>query len=157
MNRPSPTITATTVDTSTSSASSARGEPEIPLLDGFLSFLRTGDDDARVFAETCFADFNFPAWRLQADGLQALLDVRRRGGAAWQVHLGASRTTLDGFVAEVDYLAQESGGPTIYRTISLAVVTGDQISHLIHYCTGAWDEAAVRRHAEAGVMIRPDR
>ncbi len=139
------------------SISSAGTRRNIRVLEGYLAFLRTGDDDVRVFAQDSVADFNFPAWRVQAGGAPAILRIRRQAGQTWAVHLGAYRTTPDGFVAEVDYLVEEAGGPTRYRTLSLAVVTDDRISHLVHYCTGPWDEATVRRHAEAGVMLPGDR
>src|SRR5690242_17439048 len=47
-----------------------------------VHFLETGTPPERLFADDVFCDFTLPHWRLQAQGSEALVALRRRGHPA---------------------------------------------------------------------------
>jgi hypothetical protein len=57
---------------------------------------------------------------------------------------------------ETDYETVEGGARIYYRSISMVTVHDGQISKVIHYCTGPWDEATRARQAREAPMLRPD-
>ena len=45
----------------------------------FIRFLETGEAGASLFSPDVFCDFTPPQWRLQAEGVEAVVALRRRG------------------------------------------------------------------------------
>ncbi len=48
------------------------------LADTFVAFLETGETPERLFAPDVFCDFTMPRWRLQAEGVEAVVALRPR-------------------------------------------------------------------------------
>ena len=126
------------------------------LPDTFVTFLETGEAPARLFAPDVFCDFTMPRWRLQAEGVGAVVALRRHG------HPGPGRVprhrfdpTPTGFVLEVEEAWDADGEHWYCRELFRADVSDDGITRLSVYCTGDWDAARVAEHAAAVTLIRP--
>lgn len=102
-----------------------------------------------------FCDLTVPLWRLQAQGSEASVALRRNGHP-WPGRVPRSRLDLTGtgFVIEVEE-EWENDGQTFYcREMMRADVSADGISQISVYCTGDWDAAQVARHAREVTLIR---
>lgn len=126
------------------------------LADKFVTFLETGTPPDGLFTPDVFCDFTVPQWRLQAQGIEDCVRLRKAG------HPGPSRvprTRLDatdtGFVIEVEEEWEEGGDSWYCRELMRADVSDGAISHLAVYCTGDWDSALVARHRETVTLLRP--
>jgi hypothetical protein len=122
----------------------------------FVTFLETGEAPAGLFAPDVFCDLTLPTWRLQAQGAEDSVALRRAGhpcpGRVPQSRLDLTGT---GFVIEVEE-EWEDGGQTWYcRELMRADVSADGITQLSVYCTGDWDAAQVARHGREVTLIRP--
>ena len=120
-----------------------------------VRFLETNTPPEGLFADDLFTDFTMPLWRLQAQGRDAGVQLRRDG------HPGGGRvprTRLDetstGFLLEVEEEWEDRGQTWYCRELLRCDVTDGTVSQISVYCTGDWDEAAVARHAEAVHLIR---
>jgi hypothetical protein len=78
--------------------------------DAFVTFLETGEAPELLFAPDAFCDFTMPRWRLQAEGVEAVVALRRHG------HPGPGcvpRSRFDptptGFVLEVEEVWDADG------------------------------------------------
>ena len=106
------------------------------LADTFVTFLETGQAPERLFAPDVFCDFTMPRWRLQAEGVEAVVALRRHGHPApGRVPRSRFDPTPTGFVLEVEEVWDADG------------------EHW--YCRGDWDTARVAEHAAAVTMTRP--
>ncbi len=47
----------------------------------FVTFLETGNPPDGLFTDDVFCDFTMPLWRLQAQGVDATVRVRKQGHA----------------------------------------------------------------------------
>ena len=120
-----------------------------------ITFMETGTVPDGLFTPDVFCDFTMPQWRLQAQGIEDVVGLRKAG------HPGPSRVprsrfdvTATGFVIEVEE-RWDSGGESWYcRELLRADICDGAISHLSVYCTGDWDREQVRRHAETVQLIR---
>src|SRR5690348_5208796 len=113
----------------------------------FVTFLETGEPPAGLFAPDVFCDLTVPLWRLQVQGIEASVALRRRGHP-WPGRVPRSRLDLTqtGFVIEVEE-EWENDGQTFYcREMFRADVSPDGITQVSVYCTGDWDAAQVARH-----------
>ena len=128
---------------------------DLALLPEFIRFLETGEVTRDAFAEDVFFDMNVPSWRYQIQGHQAANGLFHSDQPA-RVHVGTVIPTADGFVVETDYDTIEDGASIYHRSVSLISVRDGQISSVIHYCTGPWDEATRARQAREAPMLRPD-
>lgn len=126
------------------------------LTDKMIVFLETGTPPDGLFRPDAFMDISMPTWRIQADDLEGLVQVRKAG------HPGPSTVTRwrsdptdKGFVFEFEE-RWNSGGQDWYarEMLRLDVVDG-AVAELTVYCTGDWDEARQREHAAAVALIRP--
>ena len=122
----------------------------------FVTFLETGTAPEGLFTPDAFCDFTMPQWRLQAQGLDDVLQLRLAG------HPGPSRvprTRLDatetGFVIEVEEEWEQDGEQWYCRELMRADVSDGSISQLSVYCTGDWDRAQIARHRQTVTLIRP--
>ena len=125
------------------------------LADQLIMFMETGTVPDGLFTPDVFCDFTMPQWRLQAQGIEDVVGLRKAG------HPGPSRVprsrfdaTATGFVVEVEE-QWDSGGESWYcRELLRADICDGAISQLSVYCTGDWDREQVRRHAETVRLIR---
>ena len=128
---------------------------DVALLPEFIRFLETGEVAPRAFSSDVFFHMNVPSWRYQIQGHEAVARLFHSEEPA-RVRVGRVIPTATGFVAESDYDTIEGGAAIYYRSVSLVTVQDGQISNVIHYCTGPWDEATRARQAREAPMLRPD-
>ena len=122
----------------------------------FVTFLEQGTPPADLFAEDVFCDFTMPLWRLQAHGLDAVVELRRRSHP-WPGEVARSRcdVTPTGFVIELEERWDGDGQRWYCREMARADLAGGLISELSVYCTGDWDDALQTRHAAEVALLRP--
>lgn len=109
-----------------------------------------------MFAPDVFADVTVPLWRLQADNLADALQIRAQGHPCpGSVHVERVEPTERGFTIEFEERWTDSGQQWYCREMIRADVVGATIVDFSVYCTGDWDEAQQRAHAEAVTLIRP--
>ena len=86
-------------------------EQEVTTLAGrFIVFLETGTVPDGLFAPNVFCDFTLPKWRLQSEGIDGLVGLRKAG------HPGPGRVprwrcdaTATGFVLEFEERWEQDG------------------------------------------------
>jgi hypothetical protein len=122
---------------------------------GLIEFLETGTAPAGLFTADAFCDFTMPQWRLQAQGIDDVVGMRRHGHPEpGRVPRSRFDATATGFVLEVEE-QWESGGESWYcRELFRADLSDHGISQLSVYCTGDWDSELVARHAKAVRLLR---
>ena len=122
----------------------------------FVTFLETGEPPAGLLAPDVFCDLTSPLWRLQAQGAEASVALRRRGHP-WPGRVPRSRLDLTetGFLIEVEEEWENEGQTWYCRELIRADVSPDGITQVSVYCTGDWDAAQVARHAREVTLIRP--
>jgi len=113
-----------------------------------IAFLETGTPPEGLFTPDVFIDFTMPQWRLQAQGVEDAVGLRKRG------HPGPGRVprsrfdaTATGFVLEVEEQWDADGESWYCRELFRADVSAGGICQLSVYCTGDWDRELVARHA----------
>lgn len=126
------------------------------LADKVVQFLETNDAPEGLFAEDAFLDLTLPRWRVQEQGRDGLVAVRRESHPA----LGSTRPvrfdlTARGFVLEIEERWHENDDEWYCRELLRCDVEDGTISELSVYCTGDWDRARVAEHAAAVTLIRP--
>jgi hypothetical protein len=122
----------------------------------FVEFLETGAPPRGLFAEGVFADFTMPLWRLQAEGVAAVVALRRRGHPGpGQVPRWRCDPTPTGFVVEFEERWQEGGHEWTSRELARADVGEGGITFLSIYCTGDWDEGQRALHQREVKLLRP--
>jgi hypothetical protein len=121
-----------------------------------VEFLETGTPQAALFAANVFCDFTSPRWREQAQGVAAVVALRKRG------HPGPGRVprwrcdaTSAGFVLEVEEEWRERGEDWYCRELLRADVERGQVTALSVYCTGDWDAPRRAEHARTVKLLRP--
>lgn len=120
-----------------------------------VEYLETGEAPDGLFTPDVFADVSLPHWRVQADDVEGLLAIRRRGHP-WpgQVRVQWVEPTDHGFTLEFEERWDHGGQQWYAREIIRAGVVESSIVEFIVYCTGDWDEARQREHAAAVHLIR---
>jgi hypothetical protein len=126
------------------------------LADSFIAFLESGEPAPGLFAPEVFCDFTMPRWRLQAEGAETVVALRRQGHPApGRVPRHRFDPTPTGFVLVVEE-EWDSGGEHWYcRELFRADASEAGITALSAYCTGDWDSARVAEHAAAVTLSRP--
>ena len=121
-----------------------------------IAFLESGTPAGGLFATDAFCDFTMPQWRLQAEGIEDMVALRKAG------HPGPGRVprsrfdaTETGFVLEVEEEWDQDGEAWYCRELFRADVADGGVTQLSVYCTGDWDRAQVTMHAEAVRLLRP--
>ena len=123
-----------------------------------IRFLETGAPPPGLFTSTVFCDFTSPRWRLQAEGIRELVELRRAG------HPGHGRVTRSrcdptptGFVLEFEEEWSHAGESWYARELVRADVTPEhgEITELCVYCTGDWDRSRRAQHAREVRLLRP--
>ena len=121
-----------------------------------IQFLETGDAPGSLFANEAFCDFTMPLWRLQAQGSQEIVALRRAGHPSpGRVPRCRLDDTSTGFVLEVEEEWDQDGDTWYCRELFRADVADGAISQLSVYCTGDWDGEQLARHAQVVTLLRP--
>jgi hypothetical protein len=125
------------------------------LLDTALRWLETGVRPDGLFADDVFVDFTLPHWRIQAVGTEGAFGIREQGHPApGRVRVEAVDATSRGFLLQIEERWEAEGQQWYCRELIHCIVDRDRISELSVYCTGDWDEAVQRRHAEQVRLVR---
>ena len=122
----------------------------------FIVFLESGVAPDGLFAPGLFADVTLPHWRVQADSAQGLLAIRKEGHPfPGRVRVERVEQTAHGFTIEFEERWNDQGQQWYAREMGRADLEGGKITELTIYCTGDWDEARQREHANTVKMLRP--
>jgi hypothetical protein len=121
-----------------------------------IAFLETGEPAEDLFAADVFFDVTVPHWRLQAQGRDEAVALRRRQHPApGRVVRSRLDETGCGFVLEFEERWRERGRNWYAREIARADVGEDGITDLSVYCTGDWDDAREQEHRRTVHLLRP--
>jgi hypothetical protein len=121
-----------------------------------IRFLETGTVPDGLFAADVFADLSLPHWRVQAATAADVIALRTEGHPfLGELQVQRVEYTARGFVIEFTERWDSQGQRWYCREMILADVQGASITELSIYCTGDWDEAKQREHADAVRLIRP--
>ncbi|HLZ72715.1 MAG TPA: hypothetical protein VKV26_22655 [Dehalococcoidia bacterium] len=121
-----------------------------------IQFLETGDPPEDLFAPDVFCDFTSPSWRLQAQGRDAVVRLRRSGHpSSGRVPRHRVDPTPAGFVLEVEEQWRDRGQDWYCRELFRADIQDGCITELSVYCTGDWDAAQRARHRREVKLLRP--
>lgn len=121
-----------------------------------VEFLETGTPPAGLFASDAFVDFTLPRWRLQAQGADEAVALRRSSHPVpGRVSRWRCDPTPTGFVLELEEEWQEGGEQWYCRELFRADCAGTAISQLSVYCTGDWDTRRRAEHAREVRLLRP--
>lgn len=125
-------------------------------LANLIRWLETGTAPAELFAPNAFADVSLPHWRIQAGTGEQIRSVRASSHPfPGQVRVERIEQTEHGFTVEFEERWCHDGQRWYCREMIRADVGDDRITELAVYCTGDWDEATQRAHAEAVQLLRP--
>lgn len=121
-----------------------------------IRFLETGTAPTGLFAPHIFADLSLPHWRIQTATAEEILAVRAESHPfPGQVRVERVEQTDHGFSVEFEERWDHEGQRWYCREMIRADVVEDSIVEMSIYCTGDWDEAKQREHAQAVRLIRP--
>ena len=126
------------------------------LSERLVQWLETGERPADLFADDVFVDLSLPHWRVQGRGPDTVFGIREgdhpyRG---W-VRVEALDRTARGFLIQFEERWTTEAQQWYCRELIHGIVRGGRISELAIYCTGDWDEAVQRAHAEDVTLLRP--
>jgi hypothetical protein len=127
------------------------------LADRLVRWLETGIRPENLFTDDIFADLTIPHWRLQAQGVDAAFHLREDGHPfPGEVRVEALDRTTRGFLFQFEERWKDAEGHRWYcREMIHCIVADGRVSELMISCTGDWDEARQRLHAEQVRLIRP--
>ena len=126
------------------------------LAQAFVTWLETGVRPDSIFAPDVFSDLSLPQWRLQAEGVDGAFRLREEPHPqVGKVRVEALDRTSRGFLLQFEERWEAEGQQWYCRELIHCVVTDGWISELAIYCTGDWDEAVQRQHADQVHLIRP--
>lgn len=127
-----------------------------PLVERYVSWIETGICPDGLFAEDLFCDFTPPQWRLQTQGRDATLELRRRAHPTIaRVPRFRVDATGDGFVIEWEEEWADDSDQWYCREMARATVVDGLIAEISVYCTGDWSSDHKARHAHEVPLIRP--
>jgi hypothetical protein len=122
----------------------------------FVEFHETGEVPDGLFTDDVFCDFTMPLWRVQAQGVDATVRLRKHG------HPGPGKVprwrfdpTPSGFVIEFEEHWEQDGKEWYSRELARIEMRDDRIASMSVYCTGDWDAVRRARHAAEVTLIRP--
>ena len=120
-----------------------------------IRFLETGVVPDGLFSPDAFADVSLPHWRMQAGTAEQLIAIRTDGHPSpGQVRVERVEQTDHGFTIEFEERWEQEGQHWYAREMIRADLAGDSITEVSIYCTGDWDEARQREHADTVTLIR---
>jgi hypothetical protein len=142
--------------TTSRSATKVRQRPDTAkVVANLIRFLETGTVPDGLFAPEVFSDLSLPQWRVQAATADEIVAIRVEGHPIpGQVMVERVEQTDHGFTIELEERWEHEGQQWYCREMIRADVVDDRIAELSIYCTGDWDEAKQREHAEAVRLIR---
>lgn len=122
-----------------------------------VAFLETGTPAPGLFTDDVFCDFTMPQWRLQAQGIDEVVALRKAGHPSpGRVPRWRCDVTPTGFVVEFEERWSAGAEQWYSREMARAdLVDAGAISELSVYCTGDWDRARQERHGREVMLIRP--
>lgn len=121
-----------------------------------ITFLETGEAPAGLFASDVFLDFTPPLWRIQAQGVDDVTQIRRAGHPSpGEVSSWRCDATVRGFVLEVEERWVAEGRAWYCRELMRADVEDDRIVAISVYCTGDWTAERCAQHAREVRLLRP--
>ena len=122
----------------------------------FIEFLETGSARPTLFTRDAFCDFTSPRWRMQAQGPDAIVALRRRGHPSpGKVLRPRCDLIATGFVIELEEQWVDGGETWYSREMFRADVADGAITQLSVYCTGDWDTQRRAQHAREVSLLRP--
>jgi hypothetical protein len=122
----------------------------------FIEFLETGTVPEGLFTPDVFCDFTMPTWRLQAEGIDGVLALRKAGHPGpGNVPRWRTDPTMDGFVLEFEERWEQDGTEWYSREMTRADVRDGRIAAFSVYCTGDWDPEHLAKHAASVHLLRP--
>ncbi len=127
------------------------------LSEGLVAFLETNVPPDGLFHPDVFCDLSLPQWRLQTEGIDGVVRLRREGHPdLGHVSRWRADPTPEGFVFEFEERWKDSKGESWYaREMIRATVREGRIAEASIYCTGDWDQAQQDQHARAVTLLRP--
>ena len=138
-------------------ATQATGRPEITnAVANLIRFLETGTAPDGLFAPDVFSDLSLPHWRVQTTTAKDIVAVRASSHPfQGQVRVERVEQTDHGFTIEFEERWDNEGQRWYSREMIRADVVDGSIVEVSIYCTGDWDEAKQREHAQAVRLVRP--
>lgn len=122
----------------------------------FIAFLETGHAAPELFTDDVFCDFTMPQWRLQAQGRDDMVALRRRAHpGSGQVVRHAMHATPSGFMLELEERWSDAQDDWYCRECFRATLESERIAELSVYCTGDWSTRRRQEHAKAVRLLRP--
>jgi hypothetical protein len=132
------------------------GRQQARLADSLVRWLETGVRTYDLFADGVFVDLSLPHWRLQTVGVDAAFGIREdQHPCPGSVRVEALDETSRGFLLRFEERWTTDGQDWYCREMIHCVVAAGRISEMLVYCTGDWDAAVQRRHAELVRLVRP--
>jgi hypothetical protein len=126
------------------------------LAEKMIVFLETGALPGGLFRADMFGDFTLPHWRLQTEGLDEAVRLRRSEHSGPSVVTNwRADPTPNGFVLEFEERWEEGSREWYSREMMRADVVDGEIAELAVYCSGDWDEARQAAHAREVTLVRP--
>jgi hypothetical protein len=121
----------------------------------FVEFLETGNVPKALFTPDVFCDFTMPRWRLQSEGIDGLVALRKAGHPGpGTIPRWRCDATEKGFVLEFEEVWRQDDKDWYSRELARADVTAGSICVLSVYCTGDWDSERRAEHAASVRLIR---
>src|SRR3954447_18852874 len=121
-----------------------------------IRWLETGAAPQGLFAPDVFADVSLPHWRAQVGTAEEILAVRASSHPfPGQVRAERVEQTDRGFTIEFEERWNQEGQRWYCREMIRADAVDHSIVDMSVYCTGDWDEARQREHADAVQLLRP--
>ena len=136
---------------------------DVPAVDGvvadlareLVTWLETGSRPVALFSADVFTDFSPPQWRVQLQGDHAAFGLRESSHPfPGRVTVEAVDRTSRGFLIQFEERWEADGQRWYCRELIHCVVRDVRISELVIYCTGDWDEATQRAHADQVRLLR---
>jgi hypothetical protein len=124
----------------------------------FISYLETGVTPEGLFSKDIFLDFTLPCWRIQARGVDEVLEVRRKGHPfPGKVPRWRCDPIENGFYLEIEETWNDNNQQKFYcrELIRCEVNPNHEINNLSVYCTGDWDLETQKAHQQHVKLIRP--
>ncbi len=127
------------------------------LSERFNAVFETLDAGDGLFSPDVFFDLNMPVWRFQLQGPEAWeAQLKRLADGPVTIRILRTVPTASGFVTEHEERGEVDGRILSARRLWLCDVRDGQVTDVVGYCSGEWDEELRTRHAAEAPMIRPD-
>ena len=113
------------------------------------------DAPPELFASDAFFDLYPPLWRFQLEGADAFVaQLRAIAHGPTHARILQVTPTATGFVLEHE---ESTGGdhPEVARRMWRCEVRDGQITEVVGYCNGGWDDELRARHAAEAPMLQP--